>query len=504
MPHYILAIDAGGTAVKAALYDLSGRECAVAGEALRPVSPAPRWIERDPDEMWKVVCRSVGKAIQRAGCKPADVAAIGLTGAGNGLFLLDRNGVPVRNGVLSSDQRATSVVDRWRARGLEPGHIALTGQHLWAGKPLPLLAWLEEHEPDTMARAAHALMGKDVLRFRLTGRIAQEITDASTASMIDQRGRRQTDAVLDHLGLSRWSCLFSEIVETLSRPDGLTAPAAAALGLIAGTPVTAGSADGHAMLLALGIVDETLLNVVAGTWGLNQLATRTPTMDGSILCCTLGPRPGDYVLIDGAPTSASTFEWLVDRVVAPMHGAGERESLYAWCNDQVAGLPDCGPPVYFLPFINGGMEEPDARGSFIGLSSWHHLPDMIRAVYEGVAFEHRSHIDRLLKGRPAPRAIRFAGGAARSRPWIDIFAAVLNLPIELSSAGELGALGAAILAAVATGLHGSLEEAVAAMTAVRERIEPDPARVVAMQRRYDNYRSLKVALAPLWTRLQDQ
>ncbi len=354
-----------------------------------------------------------------------------------------------------------------------------------------------------MARAAHVLMCKDALRFRLTGRFAQEVTDASTASMIDQRGRRQTDAVLDHLGLSPWAPLLSETIETLSIAGGLTTEAAAALGLKAGTPVSAGSADGHAMLLALGVVDETLLTVIAGTWGLNQLATRTPTTDGSILCCSLGPRPGDFVLIDGGPTSASNFEWLVDRVVAPARGSAERDAVYAWCNAEVEALPEGGPPLFFLPFLNGGVDAPDARGSFIGLSSWHQLPHLIRAVYEGVAFEHRSHIDRLLKGRPAPRAARFAGGAARSRPWLEIFAAVLGLPIEISAAGELGALGSAILASVAAGLHPSLEAAVGAMTAVHDRIEPDPRRVAGLEARYRQYQALKAALAPLWVGLRE-
>ncbi len=149
MGPYILAIDAGGTAVKAAIYDLDGVECSAVGEALRPVSPAPGFIERDPDDLWRVVCHSVRTAVERAGIGPVDIAAIGLTGTGNGVFLLDREGVPVRNGILSSDQRAASVVDHWRNQGLEPGHIGLTGQYLWAGKPLPLLAWLDRHEPAT-------------------------------------------------------------------------------------------------------------------------------------------------------------------------------------------------------------------------------------------------------------------------------------------------------------------------------------------------------------------
>ena len=408
MPH-ILAIDAGGTAVKAGVYDLRGRERALVGEALRPLSSAPGWIERDPAELWRIICRCVRKSVAAAELQPEGIAAIGLTGTGNGLFLLDSSGRPVRNGILSSDQRAAGIVQRWLAEGRGPGHIALTGQQLWAGKPLPLLAWLAEHEPATLARAAHALMGKDVLRYRLTGRLAQEVTDASTASMIDQSARVWTPAVLAHLGLETMQGLFRETVESLASPDPLTADAADALGLAVGTPVAAGAADGHAMMLALGILDDTLLNVTAGTWGLNQLAPRTPTTDGSILASTLGCRPGDHILIDGAPTSASTFEWLVERIIGPTRPLEDRDAVYRWCNEAVAALSEADPPVFFLPYLNGAIDDADARGSFVGLSSWHHLPHMVKAVFEGVAFEHRSHVERLIAGRVPPRAVRFAG-----------------------------------------------------------------------------------------------
>ena len=126
---------------------------------------------------------------------------------------------------------------------------------------------------------------------------------------------------------------------------------------------------------------------------------------------------------------------------------------------------------------------------------------MVRAIFEGVAFEHRRHIDRLLKGRARPRAARFAGGAARSKPWLEIFAAAIDLPLELAAASELGALGAAIVAAVGVGLYPDLETAVAAMTRVRGRIEPDRALVDALARRRAIYGELCEALEPTWTKL---
>lgn len=501
MAEYILALDAGGTAVKAAIYDIAGRECAVAGETLSPIRPAPGHNERDPELMWTAVCRVTRKAIEVAGILSGEIAVVGLTGYGNGLYLVDGKGTPVRNGILSSDQRAASITERWCRQGLEPRHLEMTNQKIWAGKPLPLIQWLEENEAPVLDRAQHLLMCKDFLRLRLTGRLALEITDMSSGSLFDHAARRWTPAVIEHVGLGHHARLFGDPLESLAIAGTVTPEAAEATGLMAGTPVSAGFADNLAMATALGIVDESHLHVVSGTWGLNQLIADSAPTDGSILAAMVGATPGKYVLVDGGATSASTFEWFVDTIVAPAIGAGDHSSVYAWCNEKLADARDSDPPVYFLPYLNGLLDIPAARGSFIGLSGWHGLPHMIRAVFEGVALEHRQNIERLLAGRPRPTAARFAGGAARSRPWLDIFAATLDMPIELGTAKELGALGAAIIAAVSAGLYPDLESGVAGMTHVRERIEPDPGKVALMEKRYRSYLVLRECLEPAWSRI---
>ena len=496
----IMAFDAGGTAVKAALYDERGEELAVAGATMAPLIPAPGWLERDPEAMWSAICEVSRAVLKAAAVAPSSIVAVGLTGYGNGLYLVDRQGRPVRNGVLSPDLRAKEIVARWRAAGLEDETIPLTYQRQWPGKPAPLIAWLEVHEPAALARADRAMFCKDYLRFRLTGAVGLEISELSSGGLIDQSLRRFTPTVLLRFGLGRYARLFGEAAEPLTVFGAVTEAAAAETGLAAGTPVSTGYADGPAMALGLGAVDESLISVIAGTWSLNQLVSRTPVADGSIAVTIAGPRPGEFVLTDASPTSASAFEWFVNAVVSAADGSRrDHAALFEFCNEQAAraGASDAAP--YFLPFLNGRLDQPEARGCFIGLASWHGLPEMIRAIYEGVAFEHRRHIDRLLKGRARPRAARFAGGAARSRPWLDIFAAAIDMPLELAAASELGALGAAIVAAVGVGLYPNLETAVTAMTRVRERVEPDRALVAALARRSAVYGELCDALSSTWT-----
>ncbi|PWE54855.1 hypothetical protein DEM27_18095 [Metarhizobium album] len=499
----IIALDAGGTAVKVAAYDLRGRELASAGEIITPSRPKAGYCERDADAMWQVLRSGVKTVLARGGINPRDVAVVGLTGFGNGLFLTDGNGNAVRPAILSSDQRAAGIVTEWMKAGKGYEHIALTHQRLWAGKPLPLLAWLERNEPETMARARNVLLCKDFLRLRLTGKAGLEVSDASSGSLIDQSGRSFTPAVLQLTELSHLSHLFGgEFHEPLSIAGKVSAAAARETGLLEGTPVSAGYADGPAMLLALGIVDDTRLNIIAGTWGLNQLMVDRPMADGSILASLLGPRPGEYVLVDGGSTSASMFEWFAREIVAGPTKKQPPGDIYEWCNNVAAALPPDDPAVYFLPWLNGRLDRADARACFIGLSSWHSLPHMVRAVFEGVAIEHWHHTTKLLANQSkAPEAIRFAGGAARSPVWLDIFASVFNLPIELSEAKELGALGAAIVAATGAGLFPDLKAATRAMTRVEKVIHPDASLVDVFSRRKDVYALLREQLDPVWGRL---
>jgi L-xylulokinase len=133
--------------VKAALYDERGEERAVAGATMAPLNPAPGCLECDPEAMWSAICEVARKVLKAAAVAPSSIVAVGLTGYGNGLYLVDRQGRPVRNGVLSPDLRAQEIVARWRAAGLEDRTIPLTYQRQWPGKLVPLIAWLETHEP---------------------------------------------------------------------------------------------------------------------------------------------------------------------------------------------------------------------------------------------------------------------------------------------------------------------------------------------------------------------
>ena len=154
-------------------------------------------------------------------------------------------------------------------------------------------------------------------------------------------------------------------------------------------------------------------------------------------------------------------------------------------------------------FLYGSNAHPLARASFLGLTNYHSAAHMLRAVFEGVAFSHKVHIDRLLSARTPPEIVRMAGGAARSPVWVQMFADVLGLPVQrIAGVRELGALGSAIAAAVAAGLYPGYDQAVQAMVRTGEPVWPDPAAHAVYLEKFETYQAISAAMDTVWDRFK--
>jgi len=501
MATYLLGIDNGCTMSKAALFTLDGRERAVASRKTETRSPHPGWFERDAEAVWQTTAAAVREVLQRSGVAPADVACVACAGHGNGLYLVDERGRPVRPAILSTDSRARSVVDRWLADGVDKAVRPLTMQSVWAAQPNALLAWLKAHEPDVMRRAGRVLMCKDYVRFRLTGRIQAEVTDFSGTSLLNVGTGEYDDAVLAAFGLADVRRLLPPLVRTADVCGEVTAEAADQTGLAPGTPVAGGLFDIDACGLASGLVDESQLCMVAGTWGNNQYISSKPVVDEDVFMTTCYSIPGHYLMLEGSATSASNLEWFVSEFFGAEKREAERagRSVYDVCNDLVAATRPAEAAIVFLPFLYGSNVNPDARSCFIGLSGWHTRGHVLRAIYEGVVFSHRWHVGRLLKFRPMPEVIRLTGGAARSEVWVQVYADAFQVPVQVPEGTELGALGAAIAAAVAAGCYPGYREAVAAMVRFARRQDPDPKQKDVYEAKYARYHQAIAALDGFWT-----
>lgn len=466
-----LAIDAGGTAVKLALFDAQG---GIEASALAEVATEYRpngWVERDGLAFWAAIARAIRSLVDTG--RAARLVAVGCTGFGNGLFLTDAEGGPTRPGIVSVDHRAEPLVQALVTAGEADRLAAICGARLWGGQTVMQLAALAMNEPQVIAHSRWALSCKDYLRMRLTGEAASDPTDVSGGGLMRADGGGYARDLLAALGHSELAQLLPPI-----RPSGgiagkVSARASVETGLPAGLPVAGGMMDVAACALAAGAIGGDYLVMIAGTWAINALETSVPPV-GEWPILNMVHRDGAARLVaEGSPCSAANLGWFLSQGLGGRVGIEEAMDLAAAC-------PVKGPRCHFLPFVHGPAPR---RGSFTALGSGDNLGSMIRAVCEGVAFQHRRHADEILPhAGPAPPAIiRLTGGAARSAVWAQIFADVCGMPVETVAAPEVGALGAAICAAVAGGIYPDFASASRAMCAIHGRFDPDP----GLRRFYD-------------------
>ncbi len=438
----ILALDLGTGSVKALLIDNC---CAVLGTASAsyPVRrPHDGWAEQDPTDWWNATVAAAKSALAAAG--DVEVVAIGLSGQMHGTVLLDSSMQPVRPAIIWEDRRSAA-----QARALTEAIGALRlidicGSPVATGFQAATLAWLAEHESDAIARTASVLLPADYLRYRLTGELASEPSDASSTLLFDIERRTWSPEVIAAVGID--PNLLPSIVPSSDRSGALTSEAANALGLPSGVPVAGGGADAPLAALAAGATasDTLLLTISTGSQAI--LPATQPVVDpkGRIhTWCSLA-EPGSglptWYQMGATLASGRALRWLREEIVAP--AASDLDAT-------IAHIPPGSDGLLFLPYLNGERTphmDPEASGAFIGLKAHHGPAELTRSVMEGSVFALYDAFEVLAELGGAPERIVLAGGGARSQIWTQIVADIFDLPVDPLEQSEGSAMGAAIVA----------------------------------------------------------
>jgi L-xylulokinase len=500
MNRLFMGIDNGGTVTKAAIFDERGKQIGIASSRIETKFPAPGFVERDMASMWEITCDTIRDAIVNSGVDPKDIAGVACTGHGKGLYLWGKNDKPAYAGILSTDSRAWEYPLRWNKDGTASKAFAKTFQRILACQPVSLLAWLKEHEPGVIDNTRWIFEAKDYIRFMLTGEAFAEVTDYSGSGLINLAESRFDRDLLELYGIGEAYDLLPPLRYSTDLCGRVSSSASFKTGLVEGTPVAGGMFDIDACAVASGVVDGGKICVVAGTWSINEYISESPVVDGSVMMNSLFCLPGRFLIEESSPTSAGNYEWFTKLFLdSEKKSAAENGiSLYAFAEKMAAEIGPDDQQIIFLPFVYGSNDNPEARACFLGLEASHTRAHLIRAVLEGIAFSHKTHLDRLLASRPRPAAIRMTGGAVNSAEWVRIFADVFEIPIETVEVEEPGALGAAMAAAAASGVYQTIDEAATYMTKSQRRVEPTPANFHAYRRKYWIYSQMAAALDGQW------
>jgi xylulokinase len=492
---YLLGLDISTTGAKALLIDEAGH--VVASETTpQPIStPKPLWSEQNPADWWNGIVASVRAALATANVRGEDIACIGLTGQMHGLVLQDERGDVLRPSILWNDQRTQAQCDAITERIGFERLIALTGNRALTGFTAPKILWVRDNEPDVYAQAAHMLLPKDYIRYKLTGDYAMDVSDASGTSLLDVANRTWSTEVVDALDIPQsW---LPRLVEGPEIAGVVSAEAAALTGLRAGTPVVGGGGDQAAGAVGVGAVQSGVVGLVVGTSGVvfAPLAQYSYEPQGRLhaFCHAV---PGMWHFMGVMLSAAGSLQWFRD-TLAPGQSF---DALTA----AAASVPAGSEGLLFLPYLTGERTphpDPLARGAFIGLTVRHTLAHMTRAVLEGVAFGLKDSF-KLMESAGLPAGdmqIRVSGGGAKSPLWRQILADVIGAPLVSSSTTEGAAYGAALLAAIGAGVYGDVPSACAATIQTGEPTTPQNSDAYAAA--YETYATLYPTLKDTFARL---
>ncbi|MCX7608086.1 MAG: FGGY-family carbohydrate kinase [Anaerolineales bacterium] len=443
MKSLLLGIDIGTTATKAILCDLEGRILSEAEAPATLQAPHPAWAEEDPEEWWQNIPQVVYGCLRASGHKADEIAAVGVSGMVPTLILLDEAGKVLRPSIQQNDARSHLEIEHFKSHLDEADVLRRTGSAITQQSIGPKLLWLRRHEPEAMKRARHLMGSYDFIVHRLTGAFSIERNWALESGLFDLYRQDWDDGLLSlatiersWLGQVHWS---AEVV------GEVTASAAEFTGLVAGTPVVAGSADHIASAFSAGLKVQGDLLVKLGGAGDILYCLETLTVDPRLFL-DYHVIPGKFLINGCMAASGSIIKWFRNEF-APT-------ASYAELDAEAEAIAPGAEGLILLPYFLGEKTpifDPQARGLFLGLTLTHRRAHLYRAILEGISFGFYHHLQVLSeRGFTADHA-RVTNGGARSRLWKQITADVLGLPLEQIAHHPGSSLGAAFVAGMGIG-----------------------------------------------------
>jgi xylulokinase len=493
----LMGIDVGTTGSKVLLIDERGEVVASADSGYPMRSPRPLWAEQDPEDWWHATVASIRTVLEKDGIVPKRIAGIGLTGQMHGLVLLDAKGEVLRPCIMWNDQRTaeecselTSIV------GVEAAqHI--TGKPILPNFTAPKILWVRKHEQRVYEKIAHILLPKDYIRFRLTGSLFSEVSDASGTSLFDVGRRYWSEEMIAAAGVKpSW---LPEATESPVASAKISAEAARITGLREGTPVVAGGGDQAAQAIGTGIVEEGTISATIGTSGVMFATTDNYKLDpkGGIhsYCHAV---PGKWHVMGVMLSAAGSLRWFRDALCGDLLKRAEEtgRDAYELIDEEAAGVAPGCEGLFFLPYLTGERTphaDPNARGVFFGLTLRHGRAQMARAVLEGVAYGLRDALNLMRELGLPINEVRVSGGGARSSLWCHIIADNFESDLLTVNVTEGAAFGAALLAGVGTEIFRDVAEACKATIKVTGRMSPGNSAAV-YRRFYPRSRAIYQAL----------
>ena len=487
---YYIGIDLGTSAVKLLLMGKDGTIENVVSREYPLYFPHPGWAEQKPEDWWEAVREGIRELIT-----PVDasrVAGVSFGGQMHGLVILDSEDRVIRPAILWNDGRTGEETDYLNREIGRDVLAECTANIAFAGFTAPKLLWLKKHEPENFARIAKIMLPKDYIAYQLTGVHSCDYSDASGMLLLDVEHRCWSKRMLDVCGITEQ--MLPKLYESYEVTGTLTPERAAELGLPVSCRVAAGAGDNAAAAVATGTVGDGRCNISLGTSGTVFISSREFRMDCHNALHAFAHADGRYHLMGCMLSAASCNKWWLEDILGTGDYEGEQAKIGTLGENR----------VFFLPYLMGERSphnDPNARGTFIGMTMDTRREEMTQAVLEGVAFAIRDSFEVAESLGIHIGRTKICGGGARSHLWKKIMANVLNIPVDSIESEEGPGLGGAMLAAVACGAYASVEEAAQRIVRVADTVMPDPQLAAKYEERYQKFKKIYPAVKALFGEL---
>lgn len=492
---YVIGIDLGTSAVKALLVNRHGEIAAESSRKLPLLQERSGWSEQRPEDWVRETLAALAELMRTSGVSAAEIEGISLSGQMHGLVLLDANHRPLRNAILWNDTRTTKQCRQIEA-ALGDQLLEIARNPALEGFTLPKLLWVKEHEPELYAKAKVFLLPKDYVRYRLTGEIAMDISDAAGTLLLDVRAKRWSETICRFTGVDLQLC--PPLLESCGFAGTLLPEAAEAAGLSSSTKVFAGGADNACGAVGAGILQDGAAMCSIGTSGVVLAYESQKDRDfGGKLHFFNHAQEGAYYAMGVTLSAGYSLSWL-QRTFAPNKAISELVNA-------AAQVPAGSGGLLFTPYLTGERTpHADAliRGSWIGLDASHAMAHMVRSVMEGVTFSLNESVELLRTSGNALERILSIGGGAKSREWLQIQADVFRTQVVPLETEQGPGMGAAMIAAAGCGWFDTLSQCADAFLRFGTPYEPDPARAEQYAELFQLYQDVYRQTRSLHVRLQ--
>ncbi len=478
---YLLGIDLGTSGTKTVLFDETGKNIKSSTAEYELIQPKNGWAEQRPSDWWDAAVQTIKDVTSDIDVK--NIAGIGISGQMHGLVMLDKNGNVLRNSIIWCDGRTGKECEEITKKVGKERLIEISANPALTGFTAGKILWVRNNEPEIYAKCHKILLPKDYVRYMLTGKFGQDASDASGTNLFDVKNRCWSKEILEKLDIDE--NLLPECKESVDIAGNVSEEAAKITGLSQDTIVCYGAGDNASAAIGTGVVSEGKAFTTIGTSGVIFAHSEKPQIDkeGRVhtFCSAV---PNKYTVMSCTLSAGMSLKWFRDNL------CGEN---YDTINQEVEKIKIGSEKLLYLPYLMGERSpilDEKSRGVFFGLSAMHTKYHMARAVMEGVMYSQKSCLDVINEMGVFPKEMYACGGGAKSQLWRQMMADLYNTPV-LSVQNEEGpALGVAALAAVASKIYPSIEEAVKTMVKTKQTLNPVTQNHIEYKKYYKIYNSL--------------